>query len=311
MQVQKQILIIENLEIPNSDFDKIAKKSDLGYEIIWEENNASPKKVEIIITVKKEVNHKLLHKFPNAKMVAVAFTGFDSVDIDLCRKKNIAVYNVPAYATHSVVELTLGLTISLLREIPRANEMIRNKNWDIKPGLELSGRTVGILGTGKIGTATAKVFKVLGCEVTGWSRTENKEFKSLGGRYISDKQKFFATADIVSVHLPLNKNTTGIIGKDELSAMKGTSFLVNTARGPIVDEADLIEALQNRKIAGAGLDVYAHEPIRNDNKLLALDNVVLTPHVAYKTEEAISRRASVTVQNILNFLKKDDTNRVG
>lgn len=311
MASQKQILTIDNLGISHSDFEKIAGKSGLDYEMIWEENSASSKKVEIIITVNKEVNHELLEKFSNVKMVAVAFTGFDSVDLDICRKKNIAVYNVPDYATNSVVELTLGLSISLLRNIPRANELIRAHSWNMKPGLELSGRTVGILGTGKIGIAAAKVFKVLGCEITGWSRTEKEEFKSLGGRYISDKLKFFAAADIVSVHLPLNEETAGIIGKDELAAMKKTSFLVNTARGPIVDEEELIQALQNKKIAGAGLDVYAHEPISNDNKLISLDNVVLTPHIAYKTEEAVSKRASVTVQNILNFLKEDDTNRVG
>ena len=310
MTNHKQILIIDNLGITQLDFEKIAKKSGLNFEIIQGENNASSEEVEIIITVNKEVNAELLDKFPNVKMVAVAFTGFDSVDLDVCRQKNIAVYNVPAYATNSVVELTLGLIISLLREIPRANELIRNQGWEMKPGLELSGRKVGIVGTGKIGIAVAKVFKVLGCELIGWSRTENEEFKSLGGKYIADKQTFFASADIVSVHLPLNQHTRGIIGKDEFDAMKKTSFLINTARGPIVDEKALIEALQNKEIAGAGLDVFAHEPIHDDNKLLEMENVVLTPHVAYKTQEAISQRALVTAQNILNFLNEDDTNRV-
>ncbi len=282
----------------------------MKYEIIWEEGLKSPNKVEVIVTVKKVVGQLLLTKFANVKMVAVAFTGFDSVDIDICREKDIAVYNVPAYSTNAVVELTLGLTIAMLREIPIANQIIREKQWNLKPGLELFGKTIGILGTGKIGIATAKIFKAFGCEVIGWSRTENEEFKAIGGIYISDKQAFFSAADVVSIHLPLNKYTQGIVGSRELSAMKETAFLVNTARGPIIDEDKLIIALQNKKIAGAALDVFAQEPMNKDNKLLELDNVILTPHIAYKTEEALNRRVEVTVNNIVDFVQGNDMNRV-
>ena len=217
---------------------------------------------------------------------------------------------MPKYSTNSVVELAIGLTIAVLREITYGNEIIRNNKWSYKPGIELYGKTVGIMGTGEIGIATAKIFKAFGCEVTGWSRSENEAFKMLGGKYITDKQEFFANADIVSVHLPLNNNTKGIIAKKELATMKETAILINTARGPVVNEADLIAALEQKEIAGAGLDVFEREPIDSNNRLLKMDNVVLTPHVAYKTEEALSRRMEITVKNIADFGDGKKDNRV-
>ena len=243
-------------------------------------------------------------------MIAVAFTGYDSVDMEYCQEQGIAVYNVPKYSTNSVVELTIGLTIAVLREITYGNNIIRNDKWSFKPGIELFEKTVGIVGTGEIGVATAKIFKAFGCEVVGWSRSENEAFMELGGRYIVDKQTFFATADIVSIHLPLNKDTKGIIGKEELSAMKPTAIIINTARGAIINESDLIAVLEQKQIAGAGLDVFEKEPIDSNNSLLQLENVVLTPHVAYRTEEALNRRMNVTVKNIENFVADKKDNRV-
>ena len=310
MSQQKQILIIDDLLTPKQDFEKSVKKSNLDYEIVWDKKVATPNMVEVIVTVLKKLDKEYLEQFPNLKMIAVAFTGYDSVDMEYCREHDIAVYNVPKYSTNSVVELSIGLTIAVLRELTQGNKIIRNEGWILNPGTELFGKTIGVMGTGEIGVATAKVFKAFGCDLIGWSRSENDAFKTLGGRYIFDKQAFFATADIVSVHLPLNQHTAGIIAEKELSAMKKTSVLVNTARGAIINEADLIDALEQKKIAGAGLDVFAQEPIDKNNRLLKLDNVVLTPHVAYKTEEALNRRMEVTVKNISDFLQEKNDNRV-
>ena len=310
MSQQKQLLIIDDLLTPQQDFENSAKKANLAYEIIWDEATATPDKVEVIVTVLKKLDKEYLQQFSNLKMIAVAFTGYDSVDMEYCKEHGIAIYNVPKYSTNSVVELAIGLTIAVLREITFGNDIIRNKKWSFKPGIELFGKTVGIMGTGEIGVATAKIFKAFGCEVIGWSRSENEAFKTLGAKYIADKQEFFAAADIVSVHLPLNKDTKGIIGKKELAAMKMTAVLVNTARGAIVNEGELIAALEQNKIAGAGLDVFEKEPVDSNNRLLKLDNVVLTPHVAYKTEEALNRRMEVTVKNIADFRDNNKGNRV-
>ncbi len=311
MSQQKQILLIEELGTPKAQFEKNVKQSKLNYEIIWEESAATKERVEVLVMVKRKLDKDYLQQFPNLKMIAVAFTGYDAVDIDYCHQQGIAIYNVPSYSTNSVVELAIGLTIAVLRDIGIGNTLIRNQGWALKPGIELHGKTVGILGTGEIGIATAKVFKALGCKLIGWSRSENEAFKALGGEYISDKQALFAAADIVSVHLPLNKHTEGIVDKEELTAMKQTAILINTARGPIVNESDLINALEQKDIAGAGIDVYAQEPINHDNKLLQFNNVVLTPHVAFKTEEALIRRMEITVKNITDFNKGAKDNRVG
>lgn len=310
MPQQKQILIIDDLLTPQENFENSAEKANLNYEIVWDEKAATPHKVEVIVTVLKKLGKEYLQQFPNLKMIAVAFTGYDSVDMEYCKEHGIAIYNVPKYSTNSVVELAIGLTIAVLREITFGNDIIRNKKWSFKPGIELFGKTVGIMGTGEIGVATAKIFKAFGCEVIGWSRSENEAFKTLGAKYIADKQEFFAAADIVSVHLPLNKDTKGIIGKKELAAMKMTAVLVNTARGAIVNEGELIAALEQNKITGAGLDVFEKEPVDSNNRLLKLDNVVLTPHVAYKTEEALNRRMEVTVKNIADFRDNNKGNRV-
>lgn len=306
--MRKQILIIEDLGIPEAVFNKRVAEMRLDYDSV--RDNPDPKAVEVIISVKKRIDSEMLKRFPNLKMIGVAFTGYDSVDLDACREMGVAVYNVPAYSTHSVAELAVGLTISLLRDIPQGNQQIRHNQWNMPAGNELYGKTVGILGTGKIGLASANLFKAFGCKLLGWSRTEKEEFKALGGEYIWDKQQLFAKADIISVHVPYNAHTAGLVGVPELKSMKKTAFLVNTARGPIVDEDALLNTLKNKEIAGAALDVFSIEPIPADHPFLALDNVILTPHIAFKTEEALERRAEVTLQNIQDFLTGTQGNRV-
>lgn len=310
MAEKKQLLIIEDLGTSKEDVQQLVAQAELPYELIWNQNSARADSVEALVTVKKTIGKDLLNKYPKLKVIAVAFTGFDSVDIEVANKKGIAVYNVPAYSTNSVSELAIALTISLLRKIPEVQSALHNDDWAVPPGLELAGRTVGVLGTGTIGLTVAKVFKALNCKLIGWSRTQKDEFKQLGGRYIADKKEFFTQADIVSVHLPHNKETEGIVGADELSAMKKSAYIVNTARGPIIDEKALINSLKEGAIAGAGIDVFAQEPINRDNELLDLDNVVLTPHIAFKTEEALERRAKVTVRNLNDFLNGVKTNQV-
>ena len=159
MPQQKQILIIDDLLTPQENFENSAEKANLNYEIVWDEKAATPHKVEVIVTVLKKLGKEYLQQFPNLKMIAVAFTGYDSVDMEYCKEHGIAIYNVPKYSTNSVVELAIGLTIAVLREITYGNKIIRNEQWSFKPGIELVGKTVCIMGTGEIGVATAKIFR--------------------------------------------------------------------------------------------------------------------------------------------------------
>jgi len=307
MNNQKEILILEDLGIPSINFEEIVSESGLTFTFV--KDNCISANVEGIITVKTKVNQQLIEKYPNLKFIAVAFTGYDCVDLDFCNQKNILVFNVPAYSTNSVAELAVGLAISLLREIPKATNIVQSGKWDLKPGLELSGKKIGILGTGEIGITTAKYFKTFGCEIIGWSKSERVEFKKYG-TYTNDLIELFSSVDIISIHTPLNEKTKGMIADKELSSMKPTSYIINAARGPIIDKNALYKILTEEKIAGAAIDVFDQEPLEANSPFLDLSNIILTPHIAYKTEEALNRRAQITIDNIVQFINGKPVNVV-
>lgn len=302
-----KIHILENLGVP----DPVIMNLAVGHELTFPSQSCDKAETEVLISVKTKLGPVELSEYPKLKVIAVAFTGYDSVDLNYCREKNIAVCNVPAYSTNSVAELAVGLAISLLREIPKGNEAIRKGQWDLgRPGIELSGKTVGICGTGAIGIRTAEIFNVLGCGIIGWSRTRRKEFTDLGGKYVDTLEELCSGSDILSIHVPSNAETKALIGQKQLSLIKQSAYLINTARGPVVDENALYEALRDKHIAGAGLDVYSIEPVTRENPFLKLDNVILTPHIAFKTEEALKRRAEITFDNINSFERGNKLNRM-
>jgi D-3-phosphoglycerate dehydrogenase len=232
-------------------------------------------------------------------MISVAFVGVDHVDMKTCKKRNILVSNAADYCTHAVAELAIGLTLSVLRNIPRCDE--RTRKYQTKDGLignELYGKTFGVLGTGAIGIKTALLAKAFGCHVIAYSRTEKQSLKDQGITYVS-LDELLRTSDILSLHTPLTDQTKGLIDKEALDKMKPTSILINTARGPIVDNKHLSDCLRNKKIAGAGIDVFDIEPPLTTNDVLTTnENTVLTPHVAYATKESIFRRANIVFENI-------------
>lgn len=304
----KEILLLQELGVPQADIDRLKSEFSISHDLVSETTNKE--NVEGIITIKTAVTAELLDLYPSLKFIAVAFTGYDAVDMSAAKARDIAVFNVPAYATDSTAELAIGLAISLLREIPKGNGLIHKNEWALKPGLELRDKTVAIIGTGKIGTRTAELFIAFGCKIIGWSRTANDDFTEMGGSYVDSIEEAFADADIVSIHLPLNDKTKNIIDEKTLSQMKDSAFLINVARGPIVNTEDLAASLSTGKIAGAAVDVFDSEPIEPNNLLLSAKNTILTPHVAYKTQEALVRRAQVTFQNIKSFINGSPQNLV-
>lgn len=307
-----QILVLQDLGISSSKLTDLFVSLNIKYQIIHglSDVNLIDENVQIIITIKEKVDEDLLKNFPNTQLIAVAFTGFDVVDVEFCNKHQITVCNVPSYATDAVAELTIGLAISLLRDIPKTNHLIKNNGWNFTPGHELKGKKVGIVGTGSIGTRVAELFNVFGCEIVGWSRSHNPDFLKLGGIYIDDLNEFCSKVDIVTIHTPLNKSTKNLIDMEQLKLMKPSAFLINTARGPIVNQEALVFALHNKTIAGAAIDVFEIEPISSNNLLLPIENCILTPHIAYKTQEALQRRALITVENIKHFLDGNPINQV-
>lgn len=308
----KQILILQDLGIDVKDFESNLIQNKLPHQSVWGIKSAQliPEEVAVIITIKEKVDETLLRQFPNTQLIAVAFTGYDVVDINYCSQNHISVCNVPSYATDAVAELTIGLAISLLREIPKTNQLIRNGGWNYKVGQELKGKTIGIVGTGTIGLKVAELFKVFGCKLLGWSRTKNPEFLKLGGIYLDDINKLCKKVDILTIHTPLNESTKHLIDVTQLQLMQPSSFLINTARGPIVNQEALTKALNDQIIAGAAIDVFDVEPVPQDLALLKTTNSIITPHIAYKTQDALQRRAMITVENIKHFINGNPINKI-
>ena len=312
---QPTICVLQEQGIPRPQFEEVLKENG-GFSVLWKvtdeeiADTTDNDKCIGIITVNKPVNESVLNQFPNAKAVLVAFTGYGVHDINLCKERGVKVYNVPDYSSSSVAELAIGLTLAVLREIPKGDKVLRSGGWAFSAGgNDLRGKTVGIVGTGTIGIATAKLFVAFGCKVVGWSRTEKEEFKNIGGTYVS-RENLFSKCDIVSLHIPNNSETRKSIGESDFKLLKPDAILINTARGQICDQEKLVEYLVAGKFR-AGLDVYAVEPLPEaDAGLRSCDNVVITPHVAYKTKEALRRRAIITSKNAMNALSGNETNRV-
>lgn len=245
----------------------------------------------------------------NLKMLDVAFTGIDHVALDACKEKGIMICNAAGYSTQCVAELAIGLTIACLRKMPACETATRNGGvGGPLRGREIGGRTVGIVGTGAIGTMTARLFQAFGANVIAYSRTVRPEVEAMGVAYVS-LEELMARSDIVSIHVPNNQETKGLISKERIAAMKPSALLINVARGAIVDNAALAEALNKGKLAGAGIDVFDMEPpIPEDYPLLHAKNTVLTPHVAFATDESMLRRAEIVFQNVEAYLAGNPEN---
>lgn len=245
------------------------------------------------------------------KYINIAFTGVDHVDIPICRELGIAVSNASGYSDIAVSELAFAMMLNLSRNVVACNTAVRNEKT--KAGLigtELFGKTLGVIGTGKIGTAVIKIALAFGCKVIAYSRTVKPELEAMGIRFVSLEQ-LMKESDIVSLHLPQNDSTKGLINADLIGLMKPNAIFINTARGPIVDSTALADALNAGKIAGAGIDVFETEPpIQPDHPLLTAKNTLLTPHVAFATKEALERRAAIVFENTFAWLRGEIKNQI-
>jgi D-3-phosphoglycerate dehydrogenase len=244
-----------------------------------------------------------LEALPGLRMISILGTGTDNVDLAAATERGIVVTNTPAVSAVSVAEATIGLMLAISRRIPLLDRHLRAGLWQHEVGPELRGKTLGIIGLGAIGSEVAGLGRGLGMQVIGWSFHRDEERAARLGVSLVEFDELLRTADVISLHLRASPRAVGIIGRRELALMKPTAYLINTARGALVDEAALIEALRERRIAGAALDVFAVEPLPADSPLLSLDNVVITPHAAAVTHEAQARLARLPVENIIAFLE--------
>ncbi len=239
----------------------------------------------------------------NLKLLNVAFTGIDHIDLAACREMGVTVCNAAGYSTQCVAEMALGLAIACLRFVPQCDKAARTGGVGAPlRGREIAGRTVGIVGTGAIGSRTAKLFLAFGARVIAYSRTEKPELAALGVEYVS-LETLMRESDLVSLHVPSNAQTRGLISRALLESMKPTAVLINTARGAVVDNAALADCLNAGKLSAAGIDVFDMEPpIPQDYPLLHAKNTVLAPHVAFATDESMLRRAEIVFRNVDAFL---------
>ena len=238
----------------------------------------------------------------NLKFISVAFVGIDHIDTEACKEKNIGISNTGGYCDDAVAELAVGLALDCLRNITDCNAAVQAGLGKGKlAGNELAGRTVGIIGTGAIGCRTAEIFKAFRCRLIGFNRSVRPRAEELGIE-LMPLDKVMKQADIVSVHTPLTPDTKGLIGAEEIGLMKQGAILINTARGPVVDEQALAAALKEGRIK-AGIDVYEKDPpLPAGHPLLGVPNLVCTPHIGFDTRESIDRRAEMAFENVYAYL---------
>lgn len=259
------------------------------------------KDADIVVLSNFKYGREVMESCPSLKMVCVAFTGVDHVDIDYCREKGITVCNCAGYSTSAVADIVFAMVISLARNIIPCQDKARNGGTkDGLVGFELDGKTFGIIGTGAIGTRVAKIANAFGCKVIAYSRTK----KDLPDVEFVTMEELLKKSDIVSLHVPQTPETTGLIGKEQLELMKPEAILINTARGPVVDSTALAAALKNGTIAAAGVDVFNCEPpLPAEEPLLAAPNTLLTPHIAFASHQAFEKRADIVAENIKYWLE--------
>jgi len=274
-------------------------------------------KADILLTNKTPLTARTIAALPHLKFIAVMATGYDVVDLQAASKRNIPVSNVPSYATNSVAQFVLALVLELCHRVSLHDLAVKNGEWIKKkefcfwktPQIELAGLKMGIVGFGRIGRRVAELAHALGMEVLAYAPRirETPPYKPFAWKSLTE---VFSEADVISLHCPLTDDTRSSIDKDLIGLMKTEAFLINTSRGPIINEADLAAALNARAIAGAAVDVVAEEPIQPDNPLLAARNCIITPHMAWASLSSRKRLLSAVADNVKNFLAGRPTNVV-
>ncbi|WP_125152985.1 NAD(P)-dependent oxidoreductase [Clostridium rectalis] len=315
-----KIVVLEPLGISEEDIRKIASPiiKDGNELVVYkdriEDTDILKERVmgaDVLIIANMPLKGEVIKSAENLKMISVAFTGVDHVDINACLEKNIVVCNAAGYSTSSVAELTYGLMLSVFRNIVPLDKITREGKTKCGYGqTEILGKTLGIIGTGAIGIKVAEIAQVFGCKVIAYSRSKKSEIGDMGIKYVS-LDKLLKESDIVSVHVPLTDETKYLINKEKIGLMKRSAVIINTARGSIIDNKALAKALKEGRIAGAGIDVFDNEPpLEREYDLLNVPSVVVTPHIGFATKEAMVRRAHIVIENIAKWKEGNPQNLI-
>lgn len=261
------------------------------------------KDADVLLLSNRPLSGNVINACPKLKLICVAFTGIDHVDQETCKNRGIVIHNAAGYAVHAVSELAIGLMIALLRRIIPADAKTRTGGTNESVGHELFGKTLGVVGCGHIGLQVARLANAFGCHVLGFDphvfKVDDVTIEQV------ELDELLSRSDIVTLHLPLMPETRGFIGQAQLAKLKPSAILINTARGPIVEQAALVEALNQKRLAGAGLDVFDLEPpLPANHPILTAPNTVLTPHIGFETVEAMAAKANIALGHLEDFLRK-------
>lgn len=271
---------------------------------------------DIVLLNKVPIDAEILDACPSVKLICCLSTGYNVVDIHAARDRNIPVCNVPAYSTAAVSQFTFALLLELCHRIGHHDQTVHDGKWTAcpdfcywdTPQMELAGKTMGIIGFGRIGQAVGRIAKAMGMEVLAYSRSRRSEGEKIA-EYV-DLETLLHSSDIISLHCPLFPETEKLINARAIEKMKNGAILLNTARGQVIDEAAVADALKTGKLRGAAMDVVSEEPIRADNPLLSAPNCIITPHMAWAPMETRQRILDITVENIRGFLSNNPINVV-
>lgn len=268
------------------------------------------KDADIVMIANMPLKGEVISQCKNLKFIDVAFTGVDHVDLEAAKNMGIAVSNASGYSNESVAELVMGMILSLLRNVPQVEKRCREgKTKDGLVGRELAGKTVGVVGTGAIGSRTAELCNAFGCKILAYDLYPKKNAPEYI-KYVS-LEELLSNSDIISLHCPLTDESRHLINKERINLMKPTAILINAARGPVVDSDALAEALNADKIAGAGIDVFEIEPpLDTDHPLLHSKNTIVTPHIAFASEESMKLRAKIVFENIEKWMSGNQVNTI-
>ena len=271
---------------------------------------------DVVLTNKVPIKEELLEACPNIKYIGTLSTGYNIIDLDACRTRGIPVCNVPSYSTSAVAQFTMALLLEVCHHVGEHNNIVHLGGWERSvdfcfwnyPLIELSSKTIGIIGFGKIGQKVAKLAAAFGMKVLAYSRTEYEEGRKLA-EYV-DLDTLLASSDIVSLHCPLFPETRGIINNEKIAKMKDGAILLNTSRGPLIVEEDVANALNSDKLYYYATDVASREPIRSDNPLLTAKNCIITPHIAWAAKETRERLVGIVYENLKAYTEGKVQNNV-
>jgi D-3-phosphoglycerate dehydrogenase len=252
----------------------------------------------------------LFAALPKLKLLITSGMRNAAIDLEAAKAHNVVVCGT-AFARDPTAPLAMGLILELTRNIGRESaRMHAGEPWQTHLGIEIEGRTLGVIGLGKLGAKVSKLAQAFGMKVIAWSPNLTPEKCKEAGVTYASKEELFKTADVVTIHVVLGPRSRGLVGREDLLRMKPTAYIVNTARGPIIDEQALLEVLQQKKIAGAGIDVFSVEPLPVDHPFRKLDNMVITPHLGYATEEIFRGHYSQMVEGVDAWFKGETPRRL-